>query len=929
MNTLQRKRYGGPVIIFVFFTIIVFSTHVFSEDESLSKAEKTATHLIEKVKKYSLAHPEVPGSIPYWKNAIPGIPLLVHSYKTGNPLYYIVPVKEMSGTTISLIGIDASTFLWLWYGMVHENDSFPRLTQHDAHERMKTYYLKYNIPEEPSRPLLTRLPDNQLYWWSNREKDTDSQEELFIPLAKPERIYTKGEIIDILELKKLNSPQPENREPIRQPRKRQSLDLPAEYDIENVPFYYQEESWYCGEAALQMIFDYYGPLISQYDIGDVANEDPGYGTYSGDLRRAAHFSYISRAVQNPSLAGYAERELGYGGMEVWWSDPQLEEFRYEDVKKLIWQNYPVLVLTWFGETHESGHFRVVKGYNDSLDIFIVHDPWYGEPGGPDYYFSQSYFVDNLWTYSGRWGCFVAPWTVILETPDQIPTNTVFSVSCSVKYLGPSPFENQYPASDAQITLSLPQGYSLVNGASTQMCPSIGSPGSDDVVSWMIRSPAYSSVFDTLRVKAKGFIEGLSGSYSDGYADWIGGTTQALVTSGNNIFYYVGYTIDDDEFGESDGNADKIADAGETLEITIDIGYIGDQSSTDITASLSLAQSHPHVSIVDSEGRFGNIEGDTILSCFDGFVLAVSQDCIEDTSVLLNVTVTDSENRTLESTFEVPLNAIAEILLVCDDDQENITLQHISSLNSCGRDFDAWDVSLLGPLNEQTVARHGKIIWFTGDEEESTLTETDQHLLEDFLHGGGSLFLSGQNIGRDLVQRENGLDFFTNVLHADFLHDVSGDGFLQGVTGDPITGQYNLVTLGAGQNSPDVITTLDGACPIFQYYSSSDAAALRYSNEYHLVYFAFGFEGLSAVSGSSEELRSAIMSSILRWFDFVPTIGDVNEDGQINIIDVIWTVNIVLDLITPSSSQEWAADFNQDSTVNIIDAIFIVNYILGR
>jgi len=71
-----------------------------------------------------------------------------------------------------------------------------------------------------------------------------------------------------------------------------------------------------------------------------------------------------------------------------------------------------------------------------------------------------------------------------------------------------------------------------------------------------------------------------------------------------------------------------------------------------------------------------------------------------------------------------------------------------------------------------------------------------------------------------------------------------------------------------------------------------------------------------------------MANVMRWLRVVPAKGDVNEDGAVNILDVVWAVNIILELITPSSSQVWASDCNDDGMVNIIDAIGIVNDILG-
>ena len=57
------------------------------------------------------------------------------------------------------------------------------------------------------------------------------------------------------------------------------------------------------------------------------------------------------------------------------------------------------------------------------------------------------------------------------------------------------------------------------------------------------------------------------------------------------------------------------------------------------------------------------------------------------------------------------------------------------------------------------------------------------------------------------------------------------------------------------------------------------------------------------------------------------IGDLNEDGIINVIDIIRIVNIILDgNVTNYESQ--AGDANEDGIINVIDIIQIVNIILG-
>ena len=53
-------------------------------------------------------------------------------------------------------------------------------------------------------------------------------------------------------------------------------------------------------------------------------------------------------------------------------------------------------------------------------------------------------------------------------------------------------------------------------------------------------------------------------------------------------------------------------------------------------------------------------------------------------------------------------------------------------------------------------------------------------------------------------------------------------------------------------------------------------------------------------------------------------GDINYDGEVNILDVVVIVNMVLGI----EENNPAADLNQDGIVNILDVIQLVNIILG-
>ena len=57
--------------------------------------------------------------------------------------------------------------------------------------------------------------------------------------------------------------------------------------------------------------------------------------------------------------------------------------------------------------------------------------------------------------------------------------------------------------------------------------------------------------------------------------------------------------------------------------------------------------------------------------------------------------------------------------------------------------------------------------------------------------------------------------------------------------------------------------------------------------------------------------------------------DINQDGNINIIDVIDILNIVLSEQVINDEILCSYDLNSDITVNIIDIIVLVNVILGN
>ena len=53
-------------------------------------------------------------------------------------------------------------------------------------------------------------------------------------------------------------------------------------------------------------------------------------------------------------------------------------------------------------------------------------------------------------------------------------------------------------------------------------------------------------------------------------------------------------------------------------------------------------------------------------------------------------------------------------------------------------------------------------------------------------------------------------------------------------------------------------------------------------------------------------------------------GDINDDGILNILDIVSLVNLVL-----SNNYEASGDINGDNMLNILDIVSLVNLILGN
>ena len=56
-------------------------------------------------------------------------------------------------------------------------------------------------------------------------------------------------------------------------------------------------------------------------------------------------------------------------------------------------------------------------------------------------------------------------------------------------------------------------------------------------------------------------------------------------------------------------------------------------------------------------------------------------------------------------------------------------------------------------------------------------------------------------------------------------------------------------------------------------------------------------------------------------------GDLNQDGLINVQDIILSINIILG-VPPSSYELCSGDINEDGVIDILDVVLLINLILS-
>ncbi len=217
------------------------------------------------------------------------------------------------------------------------------------------------------------------------------------------------------------------------------------------------------------------------------------------------------------------------------------------------------------------------------------------------------------------------------------------------------------------------------------------------------------------------------------------------------------------------------------------------------------------------------------------------------------------------------------------------IQHINALAAMDR-----DVSVSFCCNEAVagavvqLGNYDAAIWILGNEStlDATLTSLEQTKLTDYLLDGGGLFISGADLGYDLIGQGNGAAFMQNELRTGYVADDAGTydvspatgGILEGIAAfdfDPANGAPYFVY------TPDVLSAVATARSCLNYSVGGMAGVQFAADTYNAVTFGFPFEAIT-----SPAARDAVMEAVVEFIlsSEGPRPFDYDRDGDVDMTD---------------------------------------------
>ncbi|MCK5125730.1 MAG: hypothetical protein KAR42_05700 [candidate division Zixibacteria bacterium] len=334
-----------------------------------------------------------------------------------------------------------------------------------------------------------------------------------------------------------------------------------------------------------------------------------------------------------------------------------------------------------------------------------------------------------------------------------------------------------------------------------------------------------------------------------------------------------------------GNGNGVLEAGEIIEVTVEITNTSYYEITNTSISMSIDDQ----TVVVTNGEFGpgNLSptqsASNSASPFTFQIPSVYTPRLDEFTFEITGNNGDiDEAITIDAKIGLPL-----ILLIDDDNSDDIEQYYLECFNDFRVPCSVWAAPPApGGIDPDSsdMNKFDIVIWFTGDDR-LPFESYDLDAMAGYMDGGGNLFLTGQGMGAyiDLMQPSFLTDYLRcSRLSSGYLPMLTGaGGGVIGLEGDTI------IIFGDGadnQTNPDHLAVTNGGVAEFYYSGGTDVGGLSYDGAYKLVYFGFGAEAIR--NGEERWIdRNTVLARILNFFNYNwPSSAPTTTSLAVNVAD---------------------------------------------
>ncbi|MBN1348411.1 T9SS type A sorting domain-containing protein [candidate division KSB1 bacterium] len=316
--------------------------------------------------------------------------------------------------------------------------------------------------------------------------------------------------------------------------------------------------------------------------------------------------------------------------------------------------------------------------------------------------------------------------------------------------------------------------------------------------------------------------------------------------------------------EIEGDGDRFPDPGEKLKLYISIANWGNKSLDSL--SVSVACDDERIEFIKNTARYTEIASlDTIANEADPFIIQIKPE-IDTGGVLPLLLEIRFGERTRVDSVSLTIGPV-DVLLIDDDGGADFELAYQTAVLDSLCRFQYWNVETMG-CPAQFLNDFEKIIWFTGEQDQNTLTPEDRDAIKAYLNQGGKMIFFSKGAEGDLLDSEEPDSlFFRDYLHAlPSIRTISNKWVtLRTVISEFYPTPY--LVLGAIDNFLfRAIEPGPDAASILKY--PFGCAALYTTRQHRMAYVTFGIEHLKPDNTVLEtyQKRRHVMRKLLEMVD---------------------------------------------------------------